>query len=120
MRGTVWYKNDRNMAINFMYEIIDNYKRIHIPIKTLRNSKTNFYVNFTNGDEWRILKIAESSRGHKCNLSYYPAFEELSEKDFNFVRFSTVAFPFHAAVSYWPSTQEIVLEEEEDIELPFN
>lgn len=119
MKGIVWYKNDRNMAINFMYEIMDNYKRIHIPIKALRNSKTNFCVNFTNGDEWRISKLVESSRGYKCNLSYYPAFEKLSTEDFNLIRFSA-APPFYAATSYWPSIQQNLLEEEENIELPFN
>jgi hypothetical protein len=120
MQGIVWYKDDKNMAINFMYELIDNYKKIYIPINTLRNSKNNFYVNFTNGDEWRILKITENNRGYKCNLSYYPAMEELSREEFNFVRSSTSALPFYAAVSYWPSTQEIVLKEEENFELPFN
>lgn len=72
MKGVIWCTNlsDGNKMLE---KIIDNYEfyGIDMEINGYKHSKLNgSSVTFNNGDNWRVCKANEYSRGVRCNIAY--------------------------------------------------
>lgn len=93
MYGIVWYQN-REEGKKQLQKIVDDYlnkkninynKIIQFPISVI----------FENGDIWKLLKVGDSSRGHRCNVSFIERC--ISVEDFNtFIRPVTTLSPYNA------------------------
>ena len=69
MKGIIWGKPTK--SANQRFEIIlQNYERMGIECIKCINSRTRREAIFENGDFWLAISANESSRGHKCNISY--------------------------------------------------
>lgn len=100
MKGLVWGYTFSD-GISKMEEIEQNYR--HIGINTIRKniSKTNYWIEFDNGDLWRVVRSNESARGYKANISYVDA---RIDPDFvcTVIRYSTYLPPYNAIRYFYP------------------
>ena len=71
MKGAVWYNNYES-GCNKLTDIINEYVRWYGEeiIENICKSKNEYYVEFKNGDFWKIIRATDSARGHKVNISY--------------------------------------------------
>lgn len=54
-----------------LQELIEQYNKCHIPIAEVCYSKNiNSFVEFKNGDTWKVVKANDSARGYRCNIAY--------------------------------------------------
>lgn len=71
MKGVVWCKTFK-CGCDKLTEIINKYVEwygVEI-INTIRRTKNEYRIDFTNGDTWRVARATESSRGIRANIAY--------------------------------------------------
>ena len=99
MQGIIWYWHNQTSAIDKLKQIVHNYEKIGIPILRKCFTKTESYVFFSNGDNWRVVQACDSGRGCKCNISYIQRGMPL-EIEQSIIYPSTIAPPFHGYL-FW-------------------
>ena len=92
MKGIIWYRDNAQVGINMLKQVILDYARADIePSYSRSHFSSNYaWVTFENGDEWRIAGARDSSRGLACNIAYV----ERSEHDYG-LQDSIPTNPFH-------------------------
>lgn len=71
MKGIIWYKENREEAIEMLVQMIKRYEEF-LGVKTEKQhiANLNSWALFENGDTWKVLRASESNRGHRCNIAY--------------------------------------------------
>lgn len=104
MRGIIWaYSRER--GIEQLKNIIADYARLYIHPTKQRISQYNSWVQFDNGDMWKICAAADSSRGHRANVSYI---DRRIPQDIinNIIRPQTILPPYQAYRYYGSPLEE--------------
>lgn len=98
MKGLVWGLTFED-GCKKMDEIKENYLRYHYSIVSEHKNKTRYELTFDNGDNWRVMRTYESSRGCKANLSYID--RRIQDMDIiEMIHYCTVAGPWNAIKYY--------------------
>jgi len=103
MKAIVWYNNNVETAKEFLKMQIYRYKLARIEGRVVESKNyLRFYAD--NGDFWQTSPSRESSRGHKCNISYIE--RGIPEEVINCViKPCTVAEPYNA-IDYYGYSEE--------------
>lgn len=101
MRGIVWAYRMEDGIQYLIEQVIKDYKKIGINVTEMQKSLTNSWVQFENGDYWKVLAAAHHSRGHRANVSYID-YRIDSECIDTIIRPSTIYPPFQAFRYYYP------------------
>lgn len=106
MKGMVWYYTYED-GVKQLKQIQNNYDRMKI--KTIRERLSRFgsFIEFENGDIWKLASGTESSKGNKINVSYI---DRRIERDAVrcIIEPCTMAYPFQAFRYYGPYPEEEV------------
>lgn len=71
MKGIIWTSKVKYPKAEIkLNDIVLKYEKINISVEKHKKSIGNEMVLFSNGDEWRIVKASDCSRGIRCNISY--------------------------------------------------
>lgn len=101
MRGIVWaYRMDD--GVQYLFEqVVEDYKKIGINATKTQKSLTNSWVQFENGDYWKVVGAGTHARGHRANVSYidYRIDPECID---TIIKPATVFPPFQAFRYYYP------------------
>lgn len=101
MRGIIWarYLEDGKQQLLQMKK---NYEDMNIkPVREIMHSG-DMAITFDNGDYWRVVRVSESARGYRANVSYVDAGID-SEFMECVIRPTTIARPYNAIHFYYPS-----------------
>ena len=112
MKGIIWaYESDG--ANEKLFEIEEQYARMDIkPIRRVISKSTGSWILFDNDDIWRVVRVADSGRGHSTNVSYID--RRISQEIINTViKPATKAMPYQAFRFYLPSSYDWAREDEE-------
>lgn len=109
MKGLVWgftFEAGKEK----LREIKSRYEMMGIFVIKEVETKYEFYLIFSNGDNWRCVRASENSRGCKANISYVdrridPMFVDVV------IRHCTCAPPYNAIAYYgepleWPKEDD--------------
>lgn len=73
MTGIIWYDNKteygRKKAFERFEQLIEDYSKRNIMITKTKKSYFFAFVQFENGDYWRVFSTNENNRGAACNVS---------------------------------------------------
>lgn len=69
MKGIVWGRT-YEVGCHKLDEVINNYKRYGFKVVNQIKNQSNYRVIFDNGDQWRVARASDNSRGCRANLSY--------------------------------------------------
>jgi hypothetical protein len=69
MKGVVW-GSTYYIASKKLDKVVEDYKTYRIKLLRIVKSKSNYWVEFENGDIWRACSARESARGLKANVAY--------------------------------------------------
>ena len=98
MNGIIW-AYEIESGNEKLSEIIRDYGRIKVFPVRQRISKYGSWVIFDNGDYWKVRGAADSSRGHRANVSYID--RRISQEIVNdIIRAQTILPPYQAFKYY--------------------
>ena len=72
MKGIIYckdYNSIKNQGNSKLKEIIEKYKEMGIT-STYVIASNKSYADFSNGDNWRVLKASDQNRAARCNIAY--------------------------------------------------
>ena len=73
MTGIIWYnhktKHGRRKAFERLDYLIEDYSKMNIMGNKVKKSYFFAFVQFENGDYWRVFSTNENNRGACCNVS---------------------------------------------------
>lgn len=72
MIGIIWYDDDWTRANEILHTIIKRYEDCGIYLLDDIMTKLSRQIILDNNDSWSIVKIGDSVRGKRCNISYIP------------------------------------------------
>ena len=98
MKGLVWGLTFED-GCNKMDDIKESYLLYGYSITKEVKTKQNYYIVFDNGDYWKVVRLTESARGNKANLSYVDRRIEDSHM-LDMIRYCTCAGPWNAIKFY--------------------
>ena len=82
------------------------------PIRRVISKSAGSWILFDNDDIWRVVRAADSGRGHSTNVSYID--RRISQEIINTViKPATKAMPYQAFRFYLPSSYDWAREDEE-------
>lgn len=105
MKGMVWYYTYED-GLEQLKQIQNNYDRMKIKTVRERLSRFGSFIEFENGDQWKMASGTESSRGNKINVSYIDRRID-GEMVQCVIRPCTMAYPFQAFRYYGPYPEEV-------------
>ena len=98
MKGLVWGLTFKD-GCSKMDDIKQSYLLYGYNITKEVKTKQNCHIIFDNGDYWKVVRLTESARGNKANLSYVDSrIEDLHMLDM--IRYCTCAGPWNAIKFY--------------------
>lgn len=102
MTGIVWYYIYEDGLYQFE-KVVQQYKKQGVEIVSHRKSSAHQaqQIKFSNGDCWKLLRAAESGRGHRSNVSYIDHRVD-SETYNNIIRPQTILPPYQGFKIYYP------------------
>lgn len=104
MKAIVWYKDDVELAKEYIKIQIEKYKTSKIEGRVVESDHfLRFYAD--NGDYWETRPALESSKGVKCNISYIEEGIPIEFMD-SVIRHCTTAPPFNAMTCYCRKKEE--------------
>ena len=104
MKGIVWYYIYED-GIKQLRQIQANYECLKIKTVRERFNRFDSFIEFNNGDIWRLAPGRDSSRGNKINVSYIV--RRIEEEVVRcIIKPCTVAYPFQAFRYYGPYPKE--------------
>lgn len=100
MKGLVW-GHTFGIAIDKLHQIEENYNYIGIQSVKRRETRSDYSIEFDNGDYWRAVNAVDSKRACKANISYVDA---QIDPDFveTIIRPSTHLPPYNAIRYFYP------------------
>ena len=104
MKGIIWALNSRS-GIKQLEKIEKNYNLYHIETKRKIINQHGSFIEFENGDSWKVALACISSKGHRANISYIQYGIDYEFID-AVIRHSTTAYPFHAFNYFWGVEEE--------------
>lgn len=70
MTGTIWCK-EYTKGNNMLKKVVADYGQMRITPNYYNNSiKIGNFVEFENGDNWKVVKATDSNRGVRSNIAY--------------------------------------------------
>lgn len=111
MRGIVWaYLTDD--ANEKLLEIEEQYARMDIkPVRRVMSRANGSWMQFDNGDVWKVVRASDSRRGNSVNVSYID--RRISQEVINtIIKPATKAMPYQAFRFYLPSSYDWTREDE--------
>lgn len=99
MKGLVWGYTFQD-GCKKMDDIKSSYLLYGYKIVKEVKTKQSYYIIFDNGDYWKVIRLTDSARGNKANLSYVDSRIENQEM-LNMIRACTVAGPWNAVQFYY-------------------
>lgn len=72
MIGIIWYDDDWIQANEILHTIIEKYEDCGIYLLDDIKTRLSRQIILDNEDSWSIVKISDSARGRRCNISYIP------------------------------------------------
>lgn len=111
MRGIIWaYLTDD--ANEKLLEIEEQYARIDVkPVRRVVSNTTGSWMQFDNGDIWKVVRASDSGRGNSANVSYID--RRISQEIINtIIKPATKAIPYQAFRFYLPSSYDWTREDE--------
>ena len=105
MKGMVWYYTYED-GLKQLQRIKTDYERMQIKAVRERLSRFGTFIDFENGDTWKMASGTESSRGNRINVSYI---DRRIDKDIIqcVIQHCTTAYPFQAFRYYGPYPEEV-------------
>ena len=105
MKGMVWYYTYED-GLDQLQKIKIDYERMNIKTVKERFSRFGTFIEFENGDCWKMVSGTESSRGNRINVSYI---DRRIDKDIVqcIIQHCTTAYPFQAFRYYGPYPEEV-------------
>lgn len=105
MKGMVWYYTYED-GLKQLQRIKTDYERMQIEVVRERFSRFGTFIDFENGDTWKMASGIESSRGNRINVSYI---DRRIDKDMVqcLIQHCTTAQPFQAFRYYGPYPEEV-------------
>lgn len=70
VKGVIYYSSSWENGIAQLKRVEENYHRMKIATTRSHYMRYGSWVEFENGDVWRVLGARDSSRGHKWNIAY--------------------------------------------------
>ena len=70
MRGVIWSCDRMNDGIEKLQYIRDRYIWSGVNVVREVYNRSNSWIEFDNGDKWRVASASESNRGIKANIAW--------------------------------------------------
>ena len=70
MRGVIWSYDRMNDGIEKLQYIRDRYIWSGVNVVREVYNRSNSWIEFDNGDKWRVASASESNRGIKANIAW--------------------------------------------------
>lgn len=98
MRAAIW-ANSRKVGDNQLLKIEKQYNLFHIETKRRVMSSSGSWIEFENGDLWRVC-TSLASRAYKCNIAYIE--RSVPEEVVNqIIKPQVMAYPYQAFNYFW-------------------
>ena len=99
MRAAIW-ANSRRVGDNQLLKIEKQYNLFHIETKRKIMSSSGSWIEFENGDVWKVCTHTSSSRGYKYNIAYIE--RNIPEEVVNqIIKPQIMACPYQAFNYFW-------------------
>lgn len=103
MTGIIWYDNKtkygRKKAFERFEQLIEDYSKRNVMITKAKKSYFFAFVQFENGDYWRVFSTNENNRGACCNVSLIDS--DIDKERINvLIKPCTKGLPFQAIGYY--------------------
>ena len=70
MKGIIYYNSNWENGIAQLRQVEENYNRMKISTIRSHYMRHGSWVQFENGDTWRVLGAKDSARGYRWNIAY--------------------------------------------------
>ena len=92
MKGVIWSCDSKGDGLEQLKFIQDRYEMAGVPTLGAHYKTHGAWVEFANGDSWRVASACESSRGIRANIALIDA--RVSEEFVHTVILRTLICPF--------------------------
>ena len=70
IKGIIYYSSNWENGIAQLKQIEENYNRMKITTTRSHYMRHGSWIQFENGDVWKVLGAKDSARGYKWNIAY--------------------------------------------------
>ena len=95
MKGIIYYNSSHENGIAQLKQIEENYKMANIPTACGHYMRHGSWIQFENGDIWRVLRAGDNARGYRWNIAYIERSIDLNTYRC-IISPSALSFPFSA------------------------
>lgn len=99
MKGIIYYNSNYENGIAQLKQIEENYKMANISATRSHYMRHGSWIQFENGDIWRVVRAGENARGYKWNIAYIERSIDLNIYSY-IISPAALNFPF-SAIHLW-------------------